>query len=582
MKEKSNYIKPIFTVMAIAFAVVFFIIASKATAKAAPGIILGSEEIVFDWTTDRCDMEDIPDLPARAFRDANGKVQLIATHFINRRMIGNDIASVTRDCDIIMASHKDADPSKYNDREWISSVYTKDGVNIHALVHNEYQGNAHPGMCPSRNYFDCWYNSITYASSVDMGKTYTHVPAPQHRVANVPYKYVAGDGPYGIFAGSNIILNSKDSYYYMLLHLEAYGAQDWGVGVMRTQTLEDPASWRCWDGEGFNATFIDPYTEENYVAADHICEPVSRDNIEKMNESLTYNKFFNKYLLVGATGLYDPNVGEVVWGFYYSLSDDLINWSPRKLIMKAKLWWTPSLPGDSYGYPSLIDPNDNSMNFNYTDKKAYLYYTRWHNGTTYDRDLVRVSIEFTNTLFIDVPPGYWAEEAIYKIYNAGITKGCSQNPLMYCPDNTVTRTQMAVFLGRATHGSEFTPPTATGIFSDVPVSYWAADWIEQFYHDGITSGCNTNPLRYCPGNNVTRAQMAIFLLRAKHGKNYTPPSATGIFSDVPTTYWAADWIEQLYNEGITTGCGTGPLRYCPENSVTRAQMAVFMMRTIGL
>jgi S-layer homology domain len=194
----------------------------------------------------------------------------------------------------------------------------------------------------------------------------------------------------------------------------------------------------------------------------------------------------------------------------------------------------------------------------------------------------RENTSIVNPLFSDVPPGHWAYDAIYKIYNAGITKGCSVNPLMYCPEDTVTRTQMAVFLGRAKHGSSFTPPSATGIFSDVPVSYWAAAWIEQFYNDGITGGCGTNPLRYCPGNNVTRAQMAIFLLRSKHGSNYTPPTASGIFSDVPVSYWAADWIEQLYVEGITTGCGTGPLRYCPENSVTRAQMAVFMMRTFGL
>jgi FG-GAP-like repeat len=185
-------------------------------------------------------------------------------------------------------------------------------------------------------------------------------------------------------------------------------------------------------------------------------------------------------------------------------------------------------------------------------------------------------------IFIDVPPGYWAEEAIYKIYNAGITKGCSQNPLKYCPNNTVTRTQMAVFLGRGIHGKCFTPPTASGIFADVPVSYWAADWIEQFYRDGITGGCSTNPPRYCPYNPVTRAQMAIFLLRSKHGSSYTPPAATGIFEDVPVTYWVADWIEQLYKEGITVGCGKNPLRYCPENSATRAQMAVFIVRTFGL
>jgi hypothetical protein len=183
---------------------------------------------------------------------------------------------------------------------------------------------------------------------------------------------------------------------------------------------------------------------------------------------------------------------------------------------------------------------------------------------------------------IDVPIGHWAEESICKIYDAGITKGCSQDPLMYCPQSEVTRAQMAVFLGRGIHGSTFSPPPPTGIFSDVPKSYWAAAWIEQFYKDGITGGCGTNPLRYCPENPVTRAQMAIFLLRAKHGKNYTPPPATGKFSDVPVTYWAADWIEQLSEEGITKGCGTNPLRYCPEDSVTRAQMAVFIARTFGL
>jgi len=184
--------------------------------------------------------------------------------------------------------------------------------------------------------------------------------------------------------------------------------------------------------------------------------------------------------------------------------------------------------------------------------------------------------------FVDVPSGYWAEEAIYKIFNAGITTGCAANPLRYCPEDTVTRAQMAVFLEKAKNGSGFTPPEATGIFDDVPVSYWAADWIEQFYNDGITTGCSTNPLQYCPANPVTRAQMAIFLLRSKYGSSYTPPAASGIFADVPVGSFAANWIEDLFNRGISGGCGTNPLRYCPDNPVTRAQMAVFIVRTFGL
>jgi hypothetical protein len=80
---------------------------------------------------------------------------------------------------------------------------------------------------------------------------------------------------------------------------------------------------------------------------------------------------------------------------------------------------------------------------------------------------------------------------------------------------------------------------------------------------------------------LTRAQVAIFLLRSKRGKNYTPPQATGIFDDVPVTHWAADWIEQLYREKITHGCSASPLRYCPDSFVTGVQTALFTARTLG-
>jgi Peptidase family C25/S-layer homology domain len=241
-----------------------------------------------------------------------------------------------------------------------------------------------------------------------------------------------------------------------------------------------------------------------------------------------------------------------------------------------------SIYGMTYEYSKRLIENVMDSGHALYEMKQVLNPGIWMNFTVFNIYGDPSTGLFTFSGFVDVPPGYWAYDAIYKIYNAGITTGCSQNPLMYCPEDNVTRAQMAVFLGRGVHGGEFTPPTASGIFLDVPWDYWAADWIEQFYYDGITSGCNTNPLLYCPTSSVTRTQMAIFLLRVKNGKNYTPPPATGIFADVPVTYWAADWIEQLYSEGITTGCATGPLRYCPENSVTRAQMAVFIMRTFGL
>ena len=184
------------------------------------------------------------------------------------------------------------------------------------------------------------------------------------------------------------------------------------------------------------------------------------------------------------------------------------------------------------------------------------------------------------SLFVDVPSYYWASSFIERLYNAGITGGCSLVPLMYCPENNVTRSQMAVFLLRGMHGSGYTPPvvgTTTG-FTDVPISHPQAAWIKQLAAEGITGGCGVG--LYCPDAVVTRAQMAIFLLRAKYTSAYTPPPATGDFTDVPVSNPAAAWIEQLAFEGITGGCGAGI--YCPAGYVSRSQMAVFLVRTFNL
>ena len=77
--------------------------------------------------------------------------------------------------------------------------------------------------------------------------------------------------------------------------------------------------------------------------------------------------------------------------------------------------------------------------------------------------------------------------------------------------------------------------------------------------------------------------MAVFLLRAKYGADYNPPAATGlVFQFVGAGDFAAAFIEALAAEGITGGCQASPPLYCPGASVTRAQMAVFLVRTFGL
>lgn len=156
--------------------------------------------------------------------------------------------------------------------------------------------------------------------------------------------------------------------------------------------------------------------------------------------------------------------------------------------------------------------------------------------------------------FDDARPDYWAFTFIEALARAGITSGCGGND--YCPTTAVTRAQMAVFLERGMNGSGFSPPAATGnVFLDVGAGDFAASFIEQLASDGITGGCGNN--NYCPDALVTRDQMAVFLLRAKYGSSYSPPAATGVFADVDLGHWAAAWIEQLASEGITAGCGGG-------------------------
>lgn len=194
-----------------------------------------------------------------------------------------------------------------------------------------------------------------------------------------------------------------------------------------------------------------------------------------------------------------------------------------------------------------------------------------------------VAVNVARMTFGDVSPTYWAWQSVEILYARGITGGCSLSPLLFCPESNVSRAEMAAFLVRVGHGPTFVPPSAIGVFADVPINFWAAPFIEQLYADGITSGCSLTPLSYCPGASLSRAEMAVFLLRAKHGALYLPPAATGtVFADVSAGTFGAAWIEQLAAEGITAGCATSPARYCPGSPVSRDQMATFLVRTFNL
>jgi hypothetical protein len=180
--------------------------------------------------------------------------------------------------------------------------------------------------------------------------------------------------------------------------------------------------------------------------------------------------------------------------------------------------------------------------------------------------------------FPDVPSTDPFYPAIETIFHRGVTGGCGGGA--YCPTGPALRKQMAVFLLKAREGAGYAPPAATGIFADVPAADPFAPWIEELYNRGITGGCLAAPLSYCPDNTVLRKQMAVFLLKTLEGSTYTPPACADHFDDVECPSPFADWIEELFNRGITGGCGGD--NFCPDAPNTRGQMAVFLTKTFGL
>ncbi len=352
-----------------------------------PGSVdtLTGEEMVFDFSAQGIP-NDYPDGAARAFRDVTGQIQMIASHYDCYRLKGSTFETLTRDYTNgpVFTSALDPTYSNFNQNTWIAAPYTLDGVTVYSLNHTEFNGPSTVN----------WHNAITYTVSTDTGNSYTQSPSPNHLVWALPYTYSAGTGPCGYFSPSNIVKNPNDGYYYCLIHLEDRGLQQGGVGVIRTNNLADPTSWRGWDGSGYNATLGNPYAPGFAGPAGHILAPVNdlNDNVGTMSDNLTFNTYFNKWMLIGSSS--QTINGTTVYGFYYSLSDDLINWSFRKLIKQMPIAWAPG----SYPkvlYPSLIDPTDTSRNFSYTGREAYLYYTKQLSAS--NRDLVRIKVRFNQS-----------------------------------------------------------------------------------------------------------------------------------------------------------------------------------------
>jgi hypothetical protein len=247
-------------------------------------------------------------------------------------------------------------------------------------------------------------------------------------------------------------------------------------------------------------------------------------------------------------------------------------------------------PGGTYdsGTPVTLTPIPNAGSF----------FRGWTGCTNSQGARCNVTMNANQTLtanfeainisgFNDVPLGYWADDYVYAIFQAGVTVGCGAPN--YCPVSTVSREQMAAFLVRAVEKGQFFegPCLGQSPFNDVPQGSNFCRNIERLVASGITRGCVAddpltpgNEAQYCPSSPVTREQMAAFIVRTVEGGQFYEGQCTGPspFTDVLQTSLFCRNIERLkaYNPPVTRGCTV--TEYCPGINVLRDQMAAFLAR----
>ena len=174
----------------------------------------------------------------------------------------------------------------------------------------------------------------------------------------------------------------------------------------------------------------------------------------------------------------------------------------------------------------------------------------------------------------DVPADAYYAVPVRTLAQDGVFAGtlCDDG---FCPGVPIDRKTMAVWTVRVLDGND--PPAVSETrFDDVDADGFHAPFIERMAELGVTRGCGDGS-GFCPDQNVTRAQMAVFLSRAYN----LPDGPDPVFADVPGDAWYAADVAKLAASGITVGCRDGTV-FCPSRDTTRGQMATFLHRAENL
>lgn len=353
--------------------------AHSAHAQGLPSLTVkahGRAEKIFDTATDRCGEADLPDVNPRAYRTPDGRVSLFALQFVARALRGPDLDHLKIDCHVALDSQENADPATYDGRRYITSTWTRDGVRVAALVHDEYHADVHPGRCKVEDSLGCWWNSVLSFRSTDSGENFT--PSDPLVVAATPFRQDVEQGRHrGFFNPSNMFAHG--AYVYAFVSTTGWSGQDAGACLIRNRDPMDSEGWRGWDGKAFTVRWRDPYGAG--AGPQKACAPL---------QPFGYP--------VGAVVRYRPT-GDflAVWeaprvpgrfptmGFYYATSRDLLAWSQPALLAATATAHAPcgddgaNRDGWINSYPSLLDSKAEGRNFDDVGAEAWIYFAHIKN-----------------------------------------------------------------------------------------------------------------------------------------------------------------------------------------------------------
>ncbi|MDE0162515.1 MAG: hypothetical protein OXL98_12355, partial [Acidimicrobiaceae bacterium] len=176
--------------------------------------------------------------------------------------------------------------------------------------------------------------------------------------------------------------------------------------------------------------------------------------------------------------------------------------------------------------------------------------------------------------FGDVAEGAWYRDAVEALARGGVFAGteCAQG---FCGDDVIDRYTMAVWIVRVVDGEDPAPVASTR-FADVDAAGFYGRFVERLAELGVTEGCAGDGVRFCGGDAVDRAEMAVFVSRAFD----LPAAADAGFVDVAEGAWYRDAANRLAAARVTDGCGDGT-RFCPGTDTKRAEIATFLARASG-